>query len=219
VLPACREAIANRYPFAMESKVDVPLADFTRIFGTDGVFHGFFKKYLADQVDTTSRTWSMHDGSASLSRAMLDQFAAAQAIRDMFFPGGATKPAVSFSVTISIVDAESTRFILEIDGRNADNKRGRPLQRQMQWPGDPPGAAVATFEGPFIAERAVMESGPWAWLRAVDKNSSGQPDALGRVTLAIHNPFHQAQVVVEASSGRANPFGLPDWRQFSCEAS
>lgn len=64
-----------------------------------------------------------------------------------------------------------------------------------------------------------MESGPWAWLRAVDKNSSGQPDALGRVTLAIHNPFHQAQVVVEASSGRANPFGLPDWRQFSCEAS
>ena len=219
VLPACREAIANRYPFAMESKVDVPLADFARIFGSEGVFQRFFAKYLAEQVDTTGRAWTTRDGSASLTRAMLDQFAAAESIRDMFFPGGAPRPTVSFSVTISNVDASSSRFILQIDNRLAEGRPGRPLQTPMQWPGEPPGAAVATFEGQFIPDKAVIEAGPWAWLRVIDRNSVPPPDPLGRVTLAIRNPYHHAQVVVEAASGRANPFGSLDWRQFSCEAS
>nr|MCU0254883.1 type VI secretion system membrane subunit TssM [Acidobacteriota bacterium] len=57
VLPFCKRALANRYPFARGSAQDVTLDDFSRLFGPGGLIDGFFQKYLSAFVDTTQKTW------------------------------------------------------------------------------------------------------------------------------------------------------------------
>jgi type VI secretion system protein ImpL len=98
VLSDCR-LVASRYPFAAGAP-DIPVADFVRVFGTDGTFHKFFTQHLAKQVDTSGRAWTMHPGAATLSRPLLDLFAHAEMIREMFFGAGGQGPVLNFWVTI-----------------------------------------------------------------------------------------------------------------------
>ncbi len=217
LLPVCRQLIANRYPFA-DSTNDVPINDFARVFGHDGDFDKFFDQYLTDLVDASGETWMLRPGAAPVSRALLDQFATAQLIREMFFPAGADRPLVKFFVTIGSLDATSSRFVLQIDGQLAQGLPGRSIRTPLDWPGKA-GAAVGAFEGSFIADTALSIAGPWAWFRAIDQTAQPLGDTEGRVVLLIKNPYHHVQVEVDASSVRLNPFGNREWREFRCDAS
>src|SRR5208282_1313276 len=120
IVKACQEIIGGRYPFTANSGVDVPLADFGRLFGVGGIFDQFFKENLAALVDTTRSPWVWRaggSGPAGASTGMLKQFEAAQQIRELYFGPGGQSPEQQFTLTPGELDAAATRFTLEMDGQ------------------------------------------------------------------------------------------------------
>jgi type VI secretion system protein ImpL len=218
VLPSCNQLIANRYPFERGTTADVTLADFGKVFGTDGIFHKFFKEFLAEQVDTSAQVWKLRPGAAGVSRGILDQFADAERLREMFFVSSGDRPSLRFSVVASNLDADSSRFVLHVDDSSAETKPAVATRSTLEWPGKT-GQANAYFEDRrFRAETAFEMSGPWALFRMIDNNGRPPLDAQGRLLLEIANPYHRVEVRLEPPGARTNPFDA-DWRRFSCSVS
>ena len=136
----------------------------------------------------------------------------------MFFAKGSQMPALTFSVTLANLDASAKRFVLQIDGQNTELTPGPPKLWQVKWPGQSPGAAVATFEERYLDPPSLSFSGPWAWFRMIDATVQPSPDPQ-RLVLRVKGAFHQVQIIVEPSSVLNNPFATRDWRQFSCGSS
>jgi type VI secretion system protein ImpL len=150
---------------------------------------------------------------------MLDQFADAERIRQMFFAAGGDRPSLRFSVVVMNLDSDSSRFVLRVDGKDrAQTIPGAATRAPVEWPGEGGGEAFGHIESRFRPETTDAESGPWALFRMIDKNVRTPPDALGRVLLEIANPYHRVELVLEPPGARTNPFDA-DWRRFSCTVS
>jgi type VI secretion system protein ImpL len=217
VVKACQEIVAGRYPFTAGSAVDVPPADFGRLFGTGGIFDVFFKENLAPLVDTTRSPWVWRaggSGPAGASTAMLRQFETVQAIRENYFgPSGQLEQ--QFTLTPGDLDAAATRFTLELDGQTLDYRHGPVRSVPVHWPGPSPGAAVVTFEDRSGSKPGATFQGPWAWFRLVE-SATVRPESDVRFDAAFQNGGHQATVIIEAASIR-NPYRqLSVVRQFRC---
>src|SRR6185295_6490281 len=115
VVRECREVVQDRYPFVAASAVDVPLADFGRVFGYGGVFDRFFKNELEPLVDTSRSPWTWRADASGVSvgpsQTMLRQFESARHIREMFFRPGGQESEVRFRLTPTELDADVTRFL------------------------------------------------------------------------------------------------------------
>jgi type VI secretion system protein ImpL len=212
VQPVCRGLISSKYPFA-NSATEVQLSDFGAVFGFDGLFDKFFTDHLAKQVDVTGARWTWRPGSIIPSHQLLGQFQAAQQLRDMFFERGSKTPSLKFFLTLSERNSASTRFVLQIDGQNFDDKH---LKQPAVWPGPQAGSATTAWESRFY-DPTTAYSGPWAWFRMIDDNRMASADPQ-RVLLNIKNKYHSVRITIEPSSAALNPFGSGTWRQFSCES-
>lgn len=217
VMRPCVDAIEGRYPFSPTSAVDVPLADFGRVFGHGGVFDSFFRANLAQLVDTARNPWTWRaDASGAVvgSSAMLRQFELAGRIRDAFFRPGAQMPELRFTVTPAELDALATRFLLEIDGQSFDYRHGPERNWSALWPGPNPGVAAATFEERSGARPNMVYQGPWAWFRLVNAGQL-QRETDVRHVISLQSGGHLARVKVEAAS-ILNPFAMREWQRFRC---
>ena len=216
VLRECSAITSDRYPFATGSTYDVPLADFGRLFGPNGIFDSFFKANLAPLVDTTRSPWTWRAGAPSgVSPGMLAKFEVAQHIRETFFGTGAPLPELRFTVTPADLDAAATRFTLEIDGQTFDYRHGPERSWPAVWPGPNPGVAAATFEarsggGP----NNLVFQGPWALFRLIDA-AQVRRDTDVRYIVSFQKGEHVGRVKIEAASIR-NPLATRDVQQFRC---
>jgi type VI secretion system protein ImpL len=212
--------VRDRYPFVAGSAVDVPLADFGRLFGYGGVFDSFFKSELEELVDTSHSPWTWRadasGASVGPSLAILRQFEAAQRIREMFFRPGGQEAEVRFRVTPTDLDAAATRFVLEIDGQSFENRHGPERSWQATWPGQSPGPAAVTFEVRAGARPNTEFQGAWAWFRLIDV-ARAERETEVRHVLTFAKDGHEARVRIDAASIR-NPFGKDDLQQFRCDA-
>jgi type VI secretion system protein ImpL len=217
VLRECREVIGGRFPFQAGSAIDVPLADFGRLFGYGGVFDTFFKENLAAVVDTSHNPWTWRSGATGSiggSASMLRQFQAAQQIRDMFFRPGGQLPEVHFNIAPTYLDATATRFLLELDGQSVEYRHGPERNSPETWPGPNPGVAAISFEGRTGAHPNLAFQGPWAWFRLLDGAAvQGESDVRYRATFRAGGT--EARVIIEAASVH-NPFAKSDLRNFRC---
>jgi type VI secretion system protein ImpL len=213
VLQDCNKVVSGRYPFAA-SQNEVPLTDFGRLFGFDGVFDAFFKTNMEPFVDTSEDSWQWRPGSPSSSRSILDRFEAAARIRDHFFRPGSQTPALHFTVTLMDLDAAATRFILEIDGQRFDVGHNPPRKTPAAWPASSTGEALATFEDRSGAWPTLRYPGAWGWFRMIDE-AQPQRESEMRVVLGFQNSGHKARVAVEAVS-ISNPFTTTVWKRFNC---
>jgi type VI secretion system protein ImpL len=218
VVRECSEITSNRYPFVPSSNVDVPVADFGRLFGYSGVFDTFFKNELEQLVDTSQSTWTWKTDASGApigtSVAMLRQFEAARRIRDSFFRPGAQVPEIRFRVTPTTLDGQSQRFLLEIDGLAIENRHGAERGYQVTWPGEMPGPAVATFEERSGGRPNLAAQGQWAWFRLMEMTDVSRESDVSYL-LTFERSGHRAQVRVEATSIR-NPFNRGDLQRFRC---
>jgi len=218
VVQDCNAALRGRYPFTPGSGLDVPPADFGRIFGYGGLFETFFKENVAALVDTTRRPWTWRAGadgaSLGVSVAMLREFEAAQQIRESFFRTGAQLPELHFTVIPVSLDAAATRFLLEIDGQSFEYRHGPQTSRPASWPGPNPGAAAAAFEDHAGGHPNVSFQGPWALFRLLEAGHL-QSTTDVRFNMTFDMGGHNAQFALEADSIR-NPFGQRQLRAFHC---
>jgi type VI secretion system protein ImpL len=217
VLRDCQEITSGRFPFQSGSGIDVPLADFGRLFGYGGIYDTFFKENLAAVVDTSRSPWvwrSGSTGSIGASPSILRKFETAQQIREMFFRPGGQIPEIHFNVAPSYLDANATRFLLELDGQSVEYRHGPERNSPATWPGPTPGAAAVSFEDRAGAHPNLSFQGPWAMFRLLD-GAALQAESDVRYRATFHAGGSEARVIIEATSIR-NPFGKSILRQFRC---
>jgi type VI secretion system protein ImpL len=211
IVPLCTNLVANRYPFA-NAGTDVQLADFSRVFGYDGLFDRFFTDYLEKQVDTTGDVWTWRPGSVNPSHGLLEQIQQARRIRDMFFSPGSKAPELKFSVTSGDLDPNARRFVLTIDGVITDDQHPN---HDVTWPGTAGGRVLLAFESRYY-DPPWKYDGPWGLFKMIDNTRAAVPDPQ-RILLNVLSPHHRVRVTIEPRAG-VNPLASGSWRRFVCES-
>ena len=216
VLPFCREAISDRYPFVRGSTRETTLVDFGRLFGPDGLIDAFFKARLATIVDTAAARWRWTDNSIGIPTDVLAQFQRAAAIREAYFMAGGKTPAVEFGLQPVSMDARVTQFTLDLGGQILDYRQGPPRGQKMKWPA-PEGIdrVRMSFADETGAGPSLTEDGPWAWFRLLDRSSMKPTSQQERFLVTFALGGLAANFELRAVSVR-NPFRLDEVRGFSC---
>jgi type VI secretion system protein ImpL len=208
----CRDLVNGRYPFS--AGPDIPLADFERLLGPNGVLDSYFQRDLLQYVNTTRTPWTWRTDSTGAqvnAGVPLQVFESAQRIRDIFFRG--SKVGLSFKITADGLDRTSTAYRLDLEGKEIRNRHDPPRPVQIEWPGEKPGIVSSTFE-PSGGPNANIE-GPWAFFRLLDTgNLTRESDV--RYLLTLSRGGREIQLRIEADSSR-NPFGKTDLQRFRCE--
>jgi type VI secretion system protein ImpL len=216
VLPFCREAINDRYPFNRASDRETTLFDFGRLFGPGGLIDAFFKENLAPIVDTNRPTWRWLDNNIGIPEAVLAQFQRAAVIREAFFMSGGKSPEVEFEIKPLDMDARVTQFMLDLGGQILDYRHGPPRSQRLKWPApDNIERVRLIFADATGAGPSTTEEGPWAWFRVLDRASIRATNQAERYLLTFSLGGLSARFELRAISVR-NPFELEALRAFGC---
>jgi type VI secretion system protein ImpL len=219
VLPLCQAAF-NRYPFIAGSTQDVPLDDFTRLLGPNGLMDQFFDQYLKTVVDDTATPWKWQAGGNTkldVSPDALAQFERAREIRDALFAAGGPQVSVKFQLTPITLDPGLSQISVEVGGTRLAYAHGPTEPTAMQWPGATGSTLVRMTMTPAAggAAMTVTNTGPWSLLHLLDAGhvvASGQSD---KFTISFTSGAGTASFELDASSVR-NPFTMGAMRAFRC---
>jgi type VI secretion system protein ImpL len=147
-----------------------------------------------------------------MSAQMLGQFEAAQRIRRLFFQSGASAK-LEFTLAVPELEAGTSKFKLEIDGKLHEFSRGPSKSYNVVWPGDGPGRVAMRFEGGRGTVNSA-QAGPWALFHFMDA-SMAQAESDVRTVLRAAASGYTVRVRIDAGSVD-NPFTNRSWRQFRC---
>ncbi|CAE6754081.1 type VI secretion system membrane subunit TssM [Paraburkholderia domus] len=216
--PACRQAIAGRYPFARDSSRDVALDDFTRLFASGGLMDSFFQKNLASQIDVRDGRWTFRrdtSGRAIADSRLIGAFQNAETIRNVFFAAGAATPSLQIELTPLELDPGITQYTLDVDGQTMRYAHGPPLPMAVKWPGGRGVGLVSLQISTQNGSDGVQTQGPWALYRLFDKARIAPGAAPESFTATFDFGGRKLALRVTASSSY-NPFQLPQMKAFSC---
>jgi len=233
----CQQIVNNRYPVSKSDR-DIPLADFGKIFGPQGILDKFFQSHLAQYVDQSKREWAFRQDSA-IGRALapsgktLRQFRLASQIRDTFFANGGLMPSMSLTVipppipsttatsttaastTPSTATPSTTTIKLDVNGTTVASSTGSNSPSVVQWPGAATNhaAVIMTSDVAGAQPSTIERNGPWAIFRLVD---AGAPVPKGdRVAVSYVVAGHELQYQFGSGSTQ-NPFTLSALKEFQC---
>ncbi len=195
----------------------MPLADFARLFGPNGIINTFFQQKLASMVDQSGPSWRWR-GDTELSRTLsptaLRQFQRAAQIRDAFFASGGAMPAVAFDVTPVTLSPDAYTVTFDVDGQQLvyDHRAARAVL--MNWPG-PGGGRVEVAVTPELPgqQSRVSESGIWGLFKMVRKGAA--LDQGDRIAVDFTIGGRDASFTIRPSSV-LNPFTLSALTEFRC---
>ncbi|HET9888840.1 MAG TPA: ImcF-related family protein, partial [bacterium] len=172
------DTLNGKYPF-QSGGPDAPLAEFTRFFGTGGVFWNFYDADLAPFLDRDGNAKVMFRHGLLISPESAAAIAKAQEFRRALFadeaaPGklGVTfrvKPAQTTKVSGQAPYVRTTRF--SIAETRIVYDMGLSKETKVSWPGAQgiEGASVAvSMDGNEPGE--LNEPGPWGLFKLLDKS-------------------------------------------------
>ncbi|SFS03866.1 type VI secretion system membrane subunit TssM [Sphingomonas jatrophae] len=170
ILPACKAAAQDRYPFFTASANDVTLVDATKVFGMGGTLDQFVSQRLMPLLDTTGPVWRWKEGdpvAAALDPAVPDQFAKAAELRDLMTAGLTIRIApASFAGTIDAAQFKAGDATFRWGKADLAAAAPKPLRWTAQ--GGTPEASVTLFQGDK-AVATLSEEGIWALFRLMEK--------------------------------------------------
>ncbi|NTJ44597.1 type VI secretion system membrane subunit TssM [Agrobacterium larrymoorei] len=215
----CSSVVSGRYPFDRASPRDVAMADFTRLFGPEGVFQSFFKQRMEPFVDKTTTPWSWKGtfGAEGIPSDAIAQFENADKIFRAFFPNGSEAPLVSINVKpVSLSDASSA-VMLEIEGERVVYYHGPVQAKSINWPSADNSANLSRIAfQPGGWQQAKTENGDWSPFRLFD--DAQIRDQSGDILRArFENNGQAAEFDVQFGSV-LNPFKLEALSKFACPA-
>jgi type VI secretion system protein ImpL len=214
----CKSALAGRYPFAKNTQQDVLMADFGKVFASNGIVDQFFNANLKAFVDTAAVQWQelASDKALGLSAVSIRQFQIASKIRDAFFPGGGAVPQVQFELKPLTLDDKVGTFRLNVEGQELVYRHGPEQLTKFQWPGTNNSAGVrVVFEALDGKQVSKSKEGAWALFRMFDEfniQPTGLPD---RFNLTVQLEGYTAKFELRAASVN-NPFGISEYQSFRC---
>lgn len=177
VLPVCKAAVDDRYPFFAGATQDMQVADAQRVFGLGQVIDGFVTQRLATILLTSGPIWRWKTDdpvAAALDPASPDSFSQAAQIRNLITGGlTITVEPVSFSggADAAQITSGDTNFTFTAS---------TPGSKQVHWSaqgGGAPTASVTLMKGGQQMGPPIQESGVWALFRLMERakrQNSGQ---------------------------------------------
>jgi len=214
----CEEALANRYPFSASSSDDLPIADFTRLFGPGGLLDRYFAQNLSPYVDVSGQDWTWKQGNSldrELSASALRPFQLAATIRDAFFPLGGTAPALNITVTPFSQHNDIDMALLNVNGQLVQSYQTGNGPVVIVWPGAAATGQASISLTPELAGRdsTMTFAGPWALKRLLDTATPSAKD--DKVELRFVIGGRDVTYTLQANSP-GNPFSLPAFSSFVC---
>jgi type VI secretion system protein ImpL len=213
----CSKAVTGRYPFSPGSANDIPLDEFAKLFGAGGLLDKFYNDNLQTFVDTSGARWKAQPVAGvapPVTPADLAQFQRASQIRDLFFGGGASQPAVR--VEIMPIDTDAKRVTLELDSQSIMYAHGPSRATSVTWPGQSRNSARLVFDPPPTSGQAALQaSGPWALFRLFGQGTLQQSGPANRYTLNFTLGDRHASFELRAGAAQ-NPFASGVLRDFQC---
>ena len=187
---------------------EVTLTDFAAFFGPGGVLDGFYRDYVAPFTESTRRGLKLkafEGRQMPLSADALEVFDKAIGVRESYFAAG-DQAQVRFSLKPEDLDANVTRFTLNVDGQEVSYRHGPAQSRQVVWPG-PAGVSKAwvLFESGDGSQHRASKDGPWAWFHLLDDARVRRKPQGDRVSVTFKVDGHSARYELQASSV-TNPF-------------
>jgi type VI secretion system protein ImpL len=216
----CSQAVNGRYPFTASAPNGIPLDDFGRLFGPNGMINQFFNAQLRPFVDTSGSIWKAQPVAGvapPVTPGDLAQFQRAAAIGELFFAGGGAQPSVRFDITPETLDAGAKQVTLELGGQSITYAHGPQRAISVAWPGAAGmDSARLVFDPPPSGGPPVLSAtGPWALFRLFDQGTLQQSSSSERYTLTFHVGDRSASFDIRAGSV-LNPFAPGMLHDFKC---
>ncbi|MGC3025099.1 type VI secretion system membrane subunit TssM [Burkholderia sp. DN3021] len=221
----CRLTIEGNYPFSPDSKRDVGIDDFTRVFAQGGVIDDFFVKTLALFVDTSAKPWryrTLPGATEPVQGPDLEPFEHAKAIRDIFFNDPGHKQ-LTWKADIRIPELDPTimSLSLDIDGQTTLYQHGPVAPFTVTWPGPRGGVHTEITASPRIRPdtSTISTDGPWALMRLLEKGRVTETATPGRTRVAFSFDGRQAALDVASAGSVANPLTSDVLKTFRCPST
>ncbi|WP_233592561.1 type VI secretion system membrane subunit TssM [Erwinia psidii] len=193
----CRTTLQGRYPFA-DVHEEVGLRDFEQFFTVGGIVDDYFKKNLADKVDTSTRPWRYKGGAGAHSSETLDIFELTQRIQKAFFQNGDNKLAINYTVAIPYMSPSVSQLTLNFDGSVMTYAHGPVTPKSFRWPGNRSESIVSMSFRPRVTlkDNGVTKKGPWALMRWLDTVEDIETSDTGQPVLIFDMNNRQVKVEV-----------------------
>ncbi|WP_321800314.1 type VI secretion system membrane subunit TssM [Burkholderia sp. BCC1988] len=221
----CRLTIEGNYPFSPDSKRDVSIDDFTRVFAQGGVIDDFFAKTLAPFVDTSAKPWryrTLAGATEPVQGPELEPFEHAKAIRDVFFSDPSHKQLTwRADIRIPELDPTVTNLSLDIDGQTSLYQHGPVAPFTVTWPGPRGGVHTEITANPRIRPdtSTIATDGPWALMRLLQKGHVVETATSGRTRVALDFDGRKAVLDIASTGSVANPLTSDVLKTFRCPSS
>lgn len=222
---ACRLSIEGNYPFSPDSKRDVSIDDFTRVFAQGGVIDDFFTKTLAPFVDTAAKPWryrTLPGATEPVQGPDLEPFEHAKAIRDVFFNDPGHKQFTwKADIRIPELDPTIAGLSLDIDGQSSLYQHGPVAPFTVSWPGPRGGVHTEITASPRIRPETstIVADGPWALMRLLRKGQVVETATPGRTRVAFAFDGRKAVLDIASTGSVANPLTSDVLKTFRCPTS
>jgi type VI secretion system protein ImpL len=214
----CEEIVNNRFPFSLETKRDVPLAEFANLFAPNGYIDKFFNDKLTHLADLSGSEWKWRSNTRlgrEMSQATLRQFQNAATIRDAFFPTGGTIPNVNLTISPLTMSQNASAAEFEVNGVKLESVHGIDSPKDFSWPGSLTDGSASVTLLPEVAgvDSLLRFTGPWALYRLL--NAGGMSQSGDKLSVRFVVGGREVSYQVRVAS-LANPFALPALRSFNC---
>ena len=202
----CQPLTANRYPFVADSVNDIPVRDFSRLFGRGGRFDTF----ALNNPPPASDERDAQGNASARDKEVMATMRLAQEIRETYFRDEAT-PAVKFTLAVDQLPEGVSRVVIEMDGQSYAYARDEfPAPIPMVWPGPRPGLTrIQIWNDDGEPLHGLNVTGEWSWFHALDAAMidlrtetrfgvtfmlDGRQLVLGVDALSLHHPFASTAV-------------------------
>ncbi|ABB11937.1 type VI secretion system membrane subunit TssM [Burkholderia lata] len=225
VADTCRMTIEGNYPFSPDSKRDVSIDDFTRVFAQGGVIDDFFTKTLAPFVDTAAKPWryrTLPGATEPVQGPDLEPFEHAKAIRDIFFnDSDRKKPGWKADIRIPELDPTIMSLSLDLDGHTILYRHGPVAPFTVTWPGPRGGVHAQIMASPPIRPdtSTIAADGPWALMRVLRKGRVVEAAAPGRTRITFSFDGREAALDIASAGSVANPLTSDVLTTFRCPST
>ncbi|EML1597132.1 type VI secretion system membrane subunit TssM [Burkholderia cenocepacia] len=221
----CRLTIEGNYPFSSDSRRDVGIDDFTRVFAQGGVIDDFFTKTLAPFVDTSAKPWryrTLPGATEPVHGPDLEPFEHAKAIRDVFFNDpGHKQLAWKIEIRVPELDPSIMGLALDVDGQTSLYQHGPVAPFPVSWPGPRGGVHAEITANPRIRPETstITADGPWALMRLLQRGRIVETATPGRTRVAFDFDGRKAALDIAGTGSVANPLTSDVLKTFRCPSA
>jgi len=220
VLPICREATAQRFPFVSNSPVGLSVQEFGRLFGRGGLIDEFMQNELRDRIDTSTSPWRWKSSdplAGSFSPASARAFEQARDIRDAFFPEGGQRMVVQLDFRPIEMDDSIDRLTMSIGDQTIQYFHGPVRTTTVRWPDQSARSEVRLQLDPPVEDgrSSYMQDGPWALLRFLDHFSQSPGDTREAIVVDLELGGRTARYQIRSHT-IVNPLITDLLQTFSC---